>query len=153
MKFSEDLRPALDIVRQYDPATYARMDASPWHVTTDASDVPLDMLFVAREAHGVTSAAGEAERYAITFINKYSIADAAFLAHVPGDVYIAYVLVHEWAHTGQRGMRESVATEAPAFDAGTAFALRLPAPWRAPLERDSEETREWFGTESDYATR
>jgi hypothetical protein len=153
MKFSADLRPALDIVRQYDAATYARMDASSWHVTTDASDVPPVMLYAAAEAHGVTSAAGDAKRYAVTFINKYNVAEGARLAHVPGDVYTAYVLAHEWAHTGQTGMRESVAIEAPAFDAGTAFALRLPAPWRAPLARDSEDTREWFDTESDYATR
>jgi hypothetical protein len=143
---------AMDVIRNADPAMYAKMNASPWtvhmirtgredSVTDIAIDygAPLAQALVDRlnGAYGVTSPGGEGMPQHVTFLNVHAIEYEARRLRVPCADFLADVLVHEFTHDdGGQG-------EPEAYAAGTAFARKLPAS-DAPIAKLSEDIlKDW----------
>lgn len=138
--------PAMDVIRRTDPATWSRMNATPWHVhvivkgdetsITDYEDTygaanAFELMQELEGAYGVTMwNRANTHPLQLTFINVPGIRATAKRLKVPAADFLADVMVHEFAHDA--GAR----TEPPAFAAGTAFALKLP-PSDAPIARES----------------
>jgi hypothetical protein len=149
LKYDHDdthLAAAFAAVRQYDPATYARMEAdTAWHVSTDPFtdlfDFDFTMVLVAGgeqtlESDGMTVPQG-VYPYAMTWINGALIGYEAESEGISDVLDMASALVHEYAHTH---VHYGGHNEPEAFRAASAFAELLPSPDGALIKRDSDET-------------
>jgi hypothetical protein len=134
MESSRDLQPAFAVIRQYDPATYARMRASDWQVTTNPDDVPAWVAQGCDESFGVTETLG---RHPLTLINPDNVAEWSDERCQDARWFMADVLVHEFVHTTQTGLN-SPAQEIPAFRAGAAFARKLPPEYGREIVQESD---------------
>lgn len=137
---------ALGVVRQYDPETYARMQAAEWHVSTD----PLSELFMPEFSYGMIAdgpsmflndgttlpreAGDVGNPYGMTWLNSWGVGMSAARSGVSATFYMAAVLVHEFRHVYTKGHNEP-----EAFKAGSAFAALLPSPDGEIIKRDSDE--------------
>ena len=136
------LAPAFKIIKATDPATYRRMRQEHWPVcvTDGADDIewvldaagPMTWFPLMRDlpsSFGVTLDPNQPAYLppmpeAITdhtFLNRPEITAKAEEMGVPVADFLADVLIHEFAH------RDTGASEPEAFEAGTRFALKLPA--------------------------
>ena len=124
------LAAAFAAVRQYDPATYARMEASTWHLSRDPFDLSVDFAMQAL----VSPAEQGAEMVTvpdtqpgfpvpITWVNVGTLLRDANAMGVQTTLLAAADLVHEFAH-----LHAVKSNEQEAFQAGSRFAARLPAP-------------------------
>lgn len=156
MRADPKLQSAVDVIRQTDPATYARMAASPWTVHAIATGEESSLFELARErgplnalsllyeldtAFGVTLSTPDEIPLWLTFINVPSTIAKAKDMGVPPVDFAADVLVHEFAHNGDGTVTIG---EPEAFTAGTAFAHLLPRPYGRAIARLSEQTRQEF---------
>lgn len=149
MIFSHDdteLAAAFAVVRQYDPDTYARMQAAnDWHVSTDPfSDLfvfdftmtLLQMGQVAFESDGVTLPLNAGDVHpAMTWINRTMVGLESDSEHVSAVMATAETLVHEFAHVYVKGHNEP-----EAFRAGIVFASLLPGRDGEIIQRDNRKT-------------
>lgn len=120
------------VVKQYDPATYARMESAHWKVSRMEFFVQLE----SNNAFGATASVGNTDKTAQTQINADAITEWARRHGVHVAMFTADVLVHEFRHTRQpANVDDSAEIEIPAFGAGTAFANRLPRPDGPKLAR------------------
>lgn len=128
------INPALEIIKRADPATYGRMQASPWevHVISTGKEQSLSdfirdygpweymaLIDDLETAFGVTSHHADGTPTQLTWLNKPAIEDKAKEMGVNVADFLASVIVHEFAHD------EGVLTEKPAFAISTAFARKL----------------------------
>jgi len=128
-------------VRQYDPDTYARMRAARWHVSVNPFDLALDFgLSLMSEPHsmmaeGVTLPGPAASGgVALTWINIELMRAMIQGEKIGAAVFMAEVLVHEFAHIHTEGHNEQ-----EAFTAGSAFAVKIPGRDGNVLLRASED--------------
>lgn len=144
-----ELAAAFAAVRQYDPGTYARMEAAgDWHVSTDPfsglftfdfTTALMQMGQTALESNGITLPrnAGEyaGNQAAMTWVNQVMIGLEAEVEHISAVLAMADTLVHEFAHIYAQGHNEP-----EAFRASSAFGSLLPAPDGPVIKRDNDET-------------
>lgn len=155
MRADPKLQSAVDVIRQTDPDTYAKMAASPWTVHAIATGHEPSLFELARErgplnalsllyqldtAFGVTLSTPDEIPMWLTFINAPSIVAKAESMGVPAVDFAADVLVHEFTHNGDGS---ATVGEPEAFTAGTAFAHLLPPTVGGPIARLSEDTRKY----------
>jgi hypothetical protein len=146
------LNPALQLVKDTDPATYQRMQAEYWPV--DVIDGPEDLEWIMDKAgfwewaalmtevpnaFGVTNTAKPGQEgnplNHVTIINRPNIEYKARELGVPVAKLAADILVHEFAH------RDKQADEPQAFKASTRFGRQLEH-GDGPITKLSEETGE-----------
>ena len=143
MYASTDLQDALDVVRRFDPDTYARMQATEWDAVTDPADALAaldrsrvqyglgDVLTLYRDwagNDGATYFDPDAAVVPLVVLNLANIAGSARQAGAPVAYETAATLVHEFEHVLQdyRGEWENVSKERAAFAAAESFIRRLP---------------------------
>ncbi len=121
---------ALKIVEKYDPALYARMQATDWTVHTfPPADVPREIIygFILGAEAATMGNEGDVRRLAPQWVNHTFLlgtqmfTDDAKGMKVPASYLLAHTLAHEFDHLfGDE-------SEAKAYDAGAAFVRKLPA--------------------------
>lgn len=131
------LSAAFAVIKQYDAATYARMQSANWHVTV------MDWVteYQTNGAFGATHSVGNTDSEAASAINADDITDWAQQHDVHVSMFAADVIVHEFRHIHQpERADDSAALEIPAFGESIRFARLLPRPDRGKLMRKSEST-------------
>ena len=135
------LEAAFACVRQYDPATYARMHDSAWHVSVNPFDLDFGLALAIMSSPGEMAAEGVTlpgphapGGVALTWINMAMIRAHASDDHISVTPYVASILVHEFRHIHTTGHNEQ-----EAFAAGSAFDALIPGHDGQQLKADSDE--------------
>lgn len=137
-----ELAAGFTAVRQYDPQTYDRMQATRWHVSNNPFDLAFDFaLGIMSSIHnmlaeGITLPGPATEDgEALTWVNIELIRDVARDSQVTPAAFMAEILVHEFRHVHTTGHNEQ-----EAFTAGSEFAKKIPGHDGAELLKDSERS-------------
>lgn len=150
-KTDDRILATLDVVAKYDPELYRRMMRDDWTATFSFAGLSQAGLNALNPPFGVTfgatlAKACEAYRSELngdapgrTTLNERSIEWKARNMRVPFEMFAASVLAHEYAHIVQPQCGGPGA-EPPAFEEGTRFARKLPAPYGERIAQLSEES-------------
>jgi hypothetical protein len=129
------LTAAFNVVKEYDPRTYARMarDDS-WYVVSMSGDYGY--------GETLSSANPELHGNAGTRINPATIKRKSKRLDIHPTMFAAAVLVHEYRHAHQpiAVVVNTDKAESQAFHAGSAFAEKLPSPDGLVIRAISDQT-------------
>lgn len=139
------LREGFAIIGQYDAPLLAHMRNDTWRVSTDLDEIlpgiPLEQWLLAFQSFGMTLSAsclpygGESR----TWINANAVQGWADANDVPRAMFAAHVLAHEYRHVAQECADDPNSREPDAFEAGSAFARKLPEPYASRMAAESDK--------------